>query len=298
MGLNYNMPPIVFFGTEEHSLIALKALYEAQFPIAAVITKPDAPKGRGGKITEPAVKKFAHAHNIPVWQPTRLKDVYENILALESPIGVLVSYGKIIPQSIIDLFTPGIINLHPSLLPKYRGPSPIEAAMINLDDTTGVSIMKLDAKMDAGPIYCQTEIPLTQQESRTELYNKLFSIGSKKLVEVLPQIVNNNLQPTPQNHKEATYCQLLSKDNSLLDPTVLTATQAEARVRAYIGFPRTKITVNDQQIIITKAHIAPQPETIMDQCFTDNNYLIVDEIISPVSGKTMPTQSYLNGLRA
>lgn len=297
MGLKCNMPPIVFFGTEEYSLIALKALYEAQFPIAAVITKPDAPKGRGGKLAEPAVKKFAHAHNIPVWQPTSLKDVYENILALGRPIGILVSYGKIIPQSIIDLFTPGIINLHPSLLPKYRGPSPIEAAMINLDDTTGVSIMKLDAKMDAGPIYYQTEIPLTKQESRTELYNKLFSIGSKKLVEVLPQIVNN-LQPTPQNHNEATYCQLLSKDNSLLDPTTLTAAQAEARIRAYIGFPRTKITVNDQQIIITKAHIAPQPETIIDQRFIDDNYLIVDEIISPVSGKTMPAQSYLNGLRA
>lgn len=291
------MHPIVFFGTEEHSLIALTALYEAGLPIAAVITKPDAPKGRGGKLAEPAVKRFAIAHNIRVWQPTHLRDILDDINAIKSPIGVLVSYGKIIPQNVIDIFTPGIINIHPSLLPKYRGPSPIEAAMTNLEPETGVSIMQLDAKMDAGPIYHQETISLDGHESRAELYEKLFSIGSKKLIEILPQISSGKILPTPQNHSEATYCQLLSKDQSILDITDLTAAQAEARVRAYIGFPRTKIITGDLQIIVTKAHISPKPETSLDQRFIDGNYLIIDEIIAPSSGRTMSAQAYLNGLR-
>ena len=118
------MPPIIFFGTEAYSLIALKALYEAGFPIRAVITKPDMRSGRGHKLTEPPVKTFARQHDILVWQPNKLRDLTPDITALQPVAGVLVAYGKIIPQSIIDLFTPGIINLHPSLLPKWRGPSP------------------------------------------------------------------------------------------------------------------------------------------------------------------------------
>lgn len=289
------MPPIVFFGTEEHSLIALKTLHQAGLPIAAIITKPDAPKGRGGKMAEPAVKIFAKQHDIPVWQPLKLKDVADDIRVLDSPIGVLVSYGKIIPQHIIDLFSPGIINVHPSLLPKYRGPSPIEAAMTNLDHETGVSIIQLDADMDAGPIYHQEKIALAGSESRAELYDKLFGLGSNKLVEILPQIANGNLQPTPQNHTEATYCALLSKKDSLLDPTALTAAQAEARVRAHLGFPRTKLAFDDLELIITAAHVANKPHTALDQQFADGNYLIVDQLIAPASGKQMTTEAFLRG---
>lgn len=292
------MPPIAFFGTEEHSLIALKALHQASLPIAVIITKPDAPKGRGGKMTEPAVKIFAKQHEIPVWQPLKLKDVADDIRALDSPVGVLVSYGKIIPQHIIDLFSPGIINVHPSLLPKYRGPSPIEAAMTNLDHETGVSIMQLDADMDAGPIYHQQKIALTGSESRAELYDKLFSLGSNKLVEILPQIVSGSLQPTPQNHADATYCQLLSKADALLKPNQLTAKQAEARVRAHLGFPRSKITFNGQEVITTQAHIATQPSTALDQQFADGNYLIVDQLVAPTSGKQMAAEAFLRGYRA
>lgn len=289
------MPPIVFFGTEEHSLITLKALYNANLPVTAVITKPDAPRGRGGKMTEPAVKTFAREHNITVWQPAKLKDVANSIKQLNNPVGVLVSYGKIIPQSIIDLFSPGIINVHPSLLPKYRGPSPIEAAMTNLDTETGVSIMQLDADMDAGPIYHQEKITLTGHESRTELYNQLFVLGSEKLIELLPRVVSGDLQPVEQNHAEATYCTLLSKKDALLDPAKLTAAQAEARVRAHLSFPRTKLAFDDLELIITAAHVANKPHTALDQQFTDGNYLIVDQLITPTSGKQMTAEAFLRG---
>ena len=123
---------IVFFGTEDFSLYALKVLVEQGFAVAAVVTKPDTKRGRGGALTKPAVKVFAESHNIPVWQPSRLKEIEASISALHDPIVVLVSYGKIIPQSIIDLFSPGIVNVHPSLLPLYRGPSPIESAILQL----------------------------------------------------------------------------------------------------------------------------------------------------------------------
>ena len=288
------MPPIVFFGTEEHSLITLKALCDANLPVVAIVTKPDAPKGRGGKITEPAVKTFAREHDITVWQPAKLKDIADNIKQLNNPIGVLVSYGKIIPQSIIDLFSPGIINVHPSLLPNYRGPSPIEAAMTNLDTETGVSIMQLDADMDAGPVYHQEKITLTSHESRAELYDQLFALGSEKLVELLPRIVSGDLQPVEQDHAAATYCALLSKKDALLDPAKLTATQAEARVRAHLGFPRTKLAFDSLELIITAAHVATEPHTALDQQFTDGNYLIIDELLAP-SGKKMTAEAFLRG---
>ena len=151
--------PIVFFGTEDFSLYSLRALVEAGFNIVAVITKPDSRRGRSNKLIQPAVKQFASQHHIPVWQPKRLKDIISDIKNITpQPTGVLVSYGKIIPQTIIDLFQPGIINVHPSLLPKYRGPSPIESAIANRDKITGVTIMQLEQAMDAGPIYHQQKL--------------------------------------------------------------------------------------------------------------------------------------------
>lgn len=288
------MPPIVFFGTEQHSLVTLKTLHDAGYPIAVVITKPDAPKGRGKQLAEPAVKTFAHAHDIPVWQPQKLADIANCIETLGAPIGVLVSYGKIIPQRIIGLFRPGIINLHPSLLPAYRGPSPIEAAITNLDTATGISIMKLDADMDAGPVYHQETVPLLGTESRAELYDQLFWLGSQKLVELLPRIADGTLQPTPQDHQAATYCSLLSKDDAVLDPSTLTATQAEARVRAHLGFPRTKLTYNDQTLIITATHVSDAPQTALDRICADGAYLVIDQLIAP-SGKQMTAEAFLRG---
>ena len=132
---------IIFFGTEEFCAISLQALINSGFNVAAVVTKPDSKKGRGQKLVPPTVKLIAQKHNIPVWQPKRLSEITENIRQLQPVSGVLVSFGKIIPSSIIDLFSPGIINVHPSKLPTYRGPSPIESAILNGDGQTGVSLM-------------------------------------------------------------------------------------------------------------------------------------------------------------
>jgi methionyl-tRNA formyltransferase len=285
---------IIFFGTEDFSLAALTGLIEAGYDIAAVVTKPDSKKGRGQRLVAPAVKVLATRHNIPVWQPIKLLDITEDIAKLRPVTGVLVSYGKIVPKPVIDLFTPGIINLHPSLLPKYRGPSPIESAIKNGDAITGVSIMSLSPKMDAGPVYITKEHPLTGAETRPELYQTLAVEGTDLLIEHLPAIINGRLTPTPQNEAAATYCQLLQKTDTLLDPTQLTATQVERIIRAHVGFPKSKFIVQEHEIIVTKAHITTEQKTPLDIVCRDGAFISIDELIAP-SGRRMDSASFLRG---
>lgn len=288
---------ILFFGTEDFSLAALTGLIEADYPIAAVVTKPDSKKGRGQKLTPPAVKILATRHNIPVWQPAKLKDITDDITALGKTIGILVSFGKIIPQSTIDLFTPGIINVHPSLLPKYRGPSPIESAILNGDKTTGVSIMQLSAEMDAGPVYTAKTYTLKGTETRPELYQTLATTGTDLLLETLPHILDGSLQPTPQNNRKATYCQLLQKEDGILHPEKFSAAQAERQVRAYLNYPKTRYIVFNQQIIITKAHISNERKTPLDIQCQDGAFLSIDELMAP-NGRIMSGKAFLNGYAA
>lgn len=288
---------IVFFGTEDFSLTALTGLIEGGYTIAAVVTKPDSKKGRGQQLIAPAVKTLASRFNIPVWQPTNLNDIADDIKTLTPVAGVLVSYGKIVPQSIIDLFTPGIVNVHPSLLPKYRGPSPIESAIINGDETTGVTIMQLAAKMDAGPVYTAKEHPLAGTETRPELYHALADIGTNLLLETLPRILDESLQPTPQNDAVASYSQLLQKSDAELDPASMDAGHIEHRIRAHLGFPKSRLTLLNQPVIITKAHTSDQPKTPLDVICRDGVYLCIDELIAP-SGRRMSADAFLNGYAA
>jgi methionyl-tRNA formyltransferase len=286
--------PIVFFGTEDFSVTALIGLIESGYTIAAVITKPDSKKGRGHHLTLPPVKIIAEKHNIPVWQPKSLHEIISNIKTLGEPIGVLVSFGKIIPQSIINLFQPGIINVHPSLLPKYRGPSPIESAIRNGDQETGVSIMQLVKAMDAGPIYAIKHHTLSGKENRIELYHALADIGTNLLLETLPHIIDGSLQPTPQNNDQASYCDLLQKSDAFLDLTQFTALEAERRIRAFSGFPKSKVTINNHEVIITKAHITASKNSALELECKDGKYLSIDELTAP-SGKTLTANAFING---
>ncbi len=285
---------IVFFGTEEFSLTVLEGLIEAGYNVAAVVTKPDSKKGRGRQLVMPSVKVLAAKHDITVWQPTKVAEINEDVKALGPVTGVLVSYGKIIPQSTIDLFTPGIINIHPSLLPKYRGPTPIESAIKNGDDKTGVSIMLLDAGMDSGPVYTSQEFALQGTETRADLYRSLAVMGTDLLLETLPSIMNGSLSPSAQNNEQATYCQLLTKEDAVLDPTKLTAKEAERTVRAYLGSPKSKLTINTHTVIVTKAHVSDQQKTPLDVVCRDGAYLSIDELIAP-SGRHMDGAAFLRG---
>lgn len=286
---------VIFFGTDDFSLISLRGLIKSGYKIAAVVTKPDSKKGRGQVLEFPSVKKLAIEHGIEVWQPSRVEDINDKILSLKTEvIGVLVSFGKIIPESTIKLFTLGIINVHPSLLPLYRGPSPIETAIENGDPKTGVSIMQLTPKMDAGPIYGQVDFELYGHENRIELRIALADLGASTLLSLLPGIFNGSIQPKPQNEAAATYCRLLNKSDAWLKTGETTAIAAERIVRAHLGFPKTKIEILGHDLIITKAHVADAKETPLDIQCQGEQYLSIDKLVAP-SGRTMSAKDFLNG---
>jgi len=286
---------IIFFGTDDFSLTALQGLIDDGYNIVAVVTKPDSKSGRGQILTMPSIKKLAQKHNITVWQPVKIADINIDIQKFDTkPTGVLVSFGKIIPQSTIDLFEPGIINVHPSLLPIYRGPSPIESVIKNGDNQTGISIMKLSYEMDAGPIYNQVIYKLSGDETRPELYQTMSQFGTKILLGTLPSIIDGTLQPTLQDDSKATYCQLINKDEAWLKPTGTTANEAERIIRANLDFPKTKLNIFEHTIIITKAHVSDEQKNKLDILCSDNKYLSIDELIAP-SGRKMSSKDFVNG---
>ena len=286
---------IVFFGTDDFSLITLKNLIGSGYNIAAVVTKPDSKSGRGQQIEMPAVKEFALQNDIEVLQPDKVSEIDGKIKKLGSDIaGVLTSFGKIIPSATIDLFKPGIINVHPSLLPKYRGPSPIESVILSGDKITGVSIIKLTPNMDDGPIYGQIVHQLSGSETRVNLRKALANAGTMTLITLLPNILDGSIQPIPQNNSLASYCRLLSKNDSLLDPEKITATEAERQVRAFLEFPKSKIDVLGRTVVVTKAHLSDDQKSPLDVKFKDGKILSIDELIAP-SGNKITAREFING---
>lgn len=295
---------ILFFGTEDFSATSLRALLKAGFDIAVVVTKPDTAKGRSKELVPSPVKIVAQDANIPVWQPEKVADITENIQKLDNPAGVLVSYGKLIPDEILKLFKPGIINLHPSLLPKYRGPSPIESVIVNGDSETGVSIMQLSREMDAGPIYSQTKLTLSGNEYADDLYKTLAEKGAKQLVASLPSILDGSLQANPQNEADATTCRLTEKTDGNVDWNQ-TATQIERKIRAYNIWPKSRTKLGDVEVIISKAHTesqSGQPGSIdisNDRLavYCGQDCLSIDTI-QPLGKKEMPIQAFLAGYKS
>ncbi len=288
--------PIIFFGTEDFSAVSLQKLIDENFEIAGIITKPDSKKGRGQKIQSPKVKKIGEKFKIPVLQPQKMNEIIEFVQNFENPVGVLVSFGRIIPQEIIDLFTPAIVNVHPSLLPKYRGPSPIESAILNGDTKTGISIMKLSKEMDAGDVYSQEEIKLSKTETASELYEICGKIGAEMLVRDLPKIISGELKGEKQDNSQAEYCQLLKKSDSILNPENQTAKQAEQQIRAFEIFPKSKITIDEYTIIIKSAEVLDHDmkKSPLTLKFADGALLDIKTLITP-TGKETTAESFING---
>jgi methionyl-tRNA formyltransferase len=286
---------IIFFGTDDFSLITLKNLIGSGYNVVAVVTKPDSKSGRGQQLIMPAVKEFALQNHIEVWQPEKVSEIDQNIKNLNSDVaGVLVSYGKIIPSATIDLFKPGIINVHPSLLPKYRGPTPIESAIINDDQITGVSVMKLTPGMDDGPIYGQIVHQLSGNETRISLRKALADAGTMTLITLLPNILDGSIQPVPQNDNNASYCKLLTKNDSLINPDIISAGDAERQIRAFLEFPKSKIEVLGYTVVVTKAHISDEKKSALYLKCADGDFLSIDELIAP-SGNKITAREFING---
>lgn len=289
---------VIFFGTEAFSGPSLEALIAAGYDVKAVVTKPDSRRGRGRGLEAPLVKRIAQAHDIPVLQPNKLGEITADLEKLLPATGVLVSYGKIIPQRILDLFEPvGIINVHPSLLPKYRGPAPIEGAILAGDKVTGISIMKLTAGMDEGPVFSQTTYPLRGDETKPQLYERLSTLGAQQLIADLPAILEGSLVAKPQEISDVSYTSLISKQDGIVDPLTDDAYAIERKVRAYAGYPKVRLSYKNNDVIITSAK--PSETQTGDELIVpcaNNTWLRIVELIGP-SGKTMSGRDFLHGLK-
>jgi methionyl-tRNA formyltransferase len=287
---------LIFFGTEDFSLPSLKALVESNFNVVAVVTKPDSARGRSKQLVEPVVKTYAMSQSIPVYQPAKLADITDELIALGPDAGVLVSYGKLLPQRTLDLFSPiGIINLHPSLLPRYRGPAPIEAAIVHGDHETGISIMRLTLGMDEGPVFAQEVLPLRGNETKPELTKSLADRGAAFLVEQLPAILSGELLPTPQKNSDVSYTSLLTKKDSVLDPLTDDAYALQCKVRAYLGYPKTRLRIDNTDVIVTSAKVIEslQDDSLVVPC-ANGTYLEILKLTAP-SGKTMSGVDFKRG---
>lgn len=197
------MTKAVFFGTNEFAAHTLEGLLESPFlKIELVITQPDKPVGRKQEVLPPPVKVMAQKYDISIEQPASLKNYH---LPHNFQIGILEKYGLMIPQHSIDAFPLGIINIHPSLLPKYRGPSPFQTALLNGETETGITIMKLVQKMDAGPILSQITVPIDPDDTALDLEKKLAERGLQLLLDTLPKYIDGSLQLTEQDESQATF---------------------------------------------------------------------------------------------
>ncbi len=238
-----NSPKIVFWGTDNFVIPVLDALLGAGLTPERIVTTGDRPKGRKQIMTPPPVKVWAEAHQIPVDQPEKLK---EYALPGNWDLFIVASYGKIIPQRILDLARRGTLNVHPSLLPRFRGPSPVPSSVLAGEKHTGVSIMLLDAEMDHGPILAQAPYTLSSRDTSVSLFTKLFTLGGTMLTEIIPTWLSGDIVPREQDHTAATYTRKFSGEDGLLDFKTLTPGEIDRRVRALNPEPGTFFYMEDK----------------------------------------------------
>lgn len=274
--MNKNLK-VIFMGTPSFSLPVLKKLIQANnIDVLAVFSQADKAVGRGKKITQTPTKILALKHQIPVFQPEKLKLELENIKQLAPDIIIVIAYGKIIPQSILDIPRFGCLNIHASLLPKYRGSSCLQAPILNGDTETGVTIMKLDANMDTGPILSQKSIILDGTETAETLHDKLSEMGAELLMNTIYDYCEGKIQTKAQDDSQASYVSLIKKEDGKLDPN-LNAQILERKIRAFYPWPGTYLELsNGEKLKILSGKINKKhAENKIGSFFTENNELFL-----------------------
>lgn len=302
---------IIFLGTPQLATIPLRAL--AAHPgidIIAVVTQPDRPSGRGRQLMPPPVKVVAQELGVPViLQPETLKDdaVVAHMAALAPDIGVVAAYGEILRKNVLTIPRHGYLNIHPSLLPRHRGPAPVTSAILAGDAEVGVSVMQLGAKMDAGPILVQHRQPLANDARAGALTEALFHVGAELLCASIAPFVAGTLVPTPQDDRQATYIGLLQRSDGQLD-WQQPAHTLERMIRAYDPWPGTFTSYAGNTLRILQASVAPWPQGDADpgtigtspagpvvRCGVDALLL---QSVQPANGRAMAADAWYRGLRA
>ena len=248
---------VVFAGTPDFAAASLLALLDSRHQVVAAYTQPDRPAGRGRKLTPSPVKALAQEHGLPVHQPTSLKDTdaQQTLAALEADVLVVVAYGLILPQAVLDIPRLGCLNVHASLLPRWRGAAPIQRAIEAGDTRSGVTIMQMDAGLDTGAMLLVRETPITATTTGGELHDRLAPLGGEAIVEALDALATDGLTATPQPSEGVTYAAKLSKAEAELDFAQPAATLA-ARVRAFNPWPVTWCALGDERLRIPLAEPA------------------------------------------
>jgi len=247
---------VLFAGTPEFALASLQALAQAGITPFAVLTQPDRPAGRGKRVTASPVKQFALDHGIEVLQPVTLKDpgTVAQIAALQPDILVVAAYGLILPQSVLDIPARGCVNVHASLLPRWRGAAPIQAAILADDAETGVSLMSMTAGLDCGPVYVEETIAIGPEETAGELHDRLAALGGALLVRHFDAIANGTLRAQPQDDDRATYAPKIGKQDARLDWQEPAAV-LQRRVRAYNPVPGAFFLLDDTPVKCWRAGV-------------------------------------------
>jgi methionyl-tRNA formyltransferase len=259
---------LAIMGSATFAVPTLQKLFEAGYKISGVITQPDKPRGRGQALQAPPLKKTAFELRLPVYQPNSLKndEAQTLIKALQAEMMIVVAYGKILPPWLLQLPKYGCVNLHGSILPKYRGAAPVHWAVANGETVTGVCAMQMDEGLDTGPVFACRETPIEPDESVQQVYDRLAEIGGELILETIPRIVEGTIRSEPQDHSRATLAPILKKEHGFID-WAKPAAQIHNRVRAFNPWPGTvtKFRGATCKILATKlaGHHAAAPGTII-----------------------------------
>ncbi|MCW2488425.1 methionyl-tRNA formyltransferase [Candidatus Symbiopectobacterium sp. NZEC127] len=299
---------IIFAGTPDFAARHLDALLNSPHQVVGVFTQPDRPAGRGNKLTPSPVKVLAEQHGVPVLQPKSLRPAENQQLVadLQADIMVVVAYGLILPQAVLEMPRLGCINVHGSLLPRWRGAAPIQRALWAGDTETGITIMQMDAGLDTGAMLHKLSCPITPQDTSASLYDRLAELGPQGLLTTLASLAQGTAVAEKQDDSLATYAEKLNKEEAKLDWS-LSAEQLERCIRAFNPWPVSYITIDDQPVKVWKASVldvthSAQPGTIVSadkqgiQVATAQGLLNLLQL-QPAGKKPMSVQDLLNSRR-
>ncbi|MGY6027602.1 methionyl-tRNA formyltransferase [Phytobacter sp. AG2a] len=299
---------IVFAGTPDFAARHLDALLSSDHQVVGVFTQPDRPAGRGKKLMPSPVKVLAEEKGIPVYQPVSLRpqDNQQLVADLHADVMIVVAYGLILPKAVLDMPRLGCLNVHGSLLPRWRGAAPIQRSLWAGDRETGVTIMQMDVGLDTGDMLYKLACPITDEDTSATLYDKLAQLGPQGLLETLKQIATDSAQPEVQNEALVTYAEKLSKEEALIDWS-LSANQLERCIRAFNPWPMSYFIIDEQPVKVWKASVIhaqtnAEPGTIVEankhgiQVATAEGILNL-ESLQPAGKKAMNAQDLLNSRR-
>ncbi len=298
---------VVFFGTPQFAVPSLEHLIASSHQVVGVVTQPDRPRGRGQKVTDAPVKTTAQRHGVPVYQPARLRDPeVEGTLRNWAPdLGVVAAYGKIIPESLLSLPRLGMINVHASLLPRYRGAAPVQRAVMDGEPLTGVTIMRMVAALDAGGMFAKVTRPIGPDDTSDVVERDLADLGAALLLDVIDGLVAGTAIEEPQDDRLSTYAAKITKDEGIIDWS-LPAADIHNRIRGLYPWPHAYTYLDHERLILLRSHVGSPgsselPGTIVDMsggllhvATGQSGQLIIDEV-QPEGRRAMKTRDYLAG---